>query len=146
MEIFPFIDVPETEETPEELPLAKEYAWDFDKLDFRYRNGKMFFVEGTEAVKIWLWKLFNTERFREMIFSWDYGSEVHELIGQGYSKALTNSEAERYVREAIDYNLSDYVTGISDFSVNYNDSDRRLLISFTAETPYGEVEYNDQIA
>lgn len=143
MEIFPFIEATEEESELVELPLAKEYAWDFEKQDFRYKNGKMFFVEGKEAVKVWLWKLFKTERFREIIFSWNYGSETHVLTGQGYSKALTSSEAERYVREAIAYNLSDYVTGISHFTVNFNNSERLLSISFTAETPYGEVEYND---
>lgn len=141
MEIFPFIEATEEEIELVELPMAKEYAWDFEKQDFRYKNGKMFFVEGKEAIKVWLWKLLKTERFREVIFSWDYGSELHELIGQGYSKELTSSEAERYVKEAIEYNLSDYVTGISNFTVNFNNSERLLSISFTAETPYGEVEY-----
>lgn len=143
VEIFPFIEATEeeTEEIEEELPLAKEYAWNFDKEDFRYKNGKMYFVEGNEAIKVWLWKLLKTERFRDLIFTWDYGSEIHELIGQGYTQGLTNSEAERYVREAIEYNLSDYVTDISDFEVDFND--RLLSISFIATTPYGEVEYNE---
>lgn len=143
MDIFPFIEATEeeTSEAEVELPLAKEYAWDFDKQDFRYKNGKMFFVEGNEAIKVWLWKLFKTERFKEIIFSWEYGSEAHELIGQGYSRALTSSEAERYVREAIEYNLSNYVTDIRDFRAEFNNSERQLTIAFVAETPYGEVEY-----
>lgn len=144
VEIFPFIEVTEdeAEEIEEELPLAKEYAWDFDKEDFKYRNGKMYFVEGNEAIKVWIWKLLRTERYRDLIFSWDYGNEIHDLIGQGFTQGFTNSEAERYVREAIDYNLSDYVTNISNLEVGIKKSKNLLSISFVANTPYGEVEYN----
>lgn len=144
--IFPFIEATEeeVEELEVELPLAKEYAWDFNKQDFRYKNGKMYFAYGNEAIKIWLWKLLKTERFRYLIFSWDYGNEIIELIGQGYTQALINSEAERYVREAIEYNLSDYVTDITDVEITF--VDRLLSVSFTAITPYGEVQYNEQIA
>lgn len=143
VDIFPFIEATEEtiEELETELPLAKEYAWDFDKQDFRYKNGKMFFVFGNEAIKIWLWKLFKTVRFREVIFTWDYGSEIHGLIGRGYTQDLINSEAERYIREAIEYNLSNYVTDINDVEIVFDDN--LLTISFTAITPYGEVEYSE---
>lgn len=139
MDIFPFIEAVEEEVELVEVPLAREYAWDFQKQDFRFKNGRMFIVEGKEAVKVWLWKLLKTERFKYLIFSWNYGNETQDLIGQGYSKELTSSEAERYVREAIEYNLSDYVTEISDFTANFNNNE--LTIYFKAQTPYGEVEY-----
>lgn len=141
--IFPFVEVPpEIEETIEEeneLPMAREYAWDFEEMDFKYKNGKMYFVEGNEAVEIWLWKLFKTSRFRELIFSWDYGHELEELVGKGYTPGFLNSEAERYVREAIEYNLSDYVIDVENMDVAFTDS--TLSISATAITPYGEVEF-----
>lgn len=143
MEIFPFIEATEEEIELVELPLAREYAWNFKKEDFKYKNGKFYIVEGKEAVKVWLWKLLKTRRYKEIIFSWDYGNQSHELIGRGYTKQLIDSEVERYVREAIEYNLAEYVTEINDFLVDFKSSENLLSVSFTAITPYGEVEYSD---
>ncbi len=138
--IFPFIEIDEELEIEEsEVPLAKEYAWDFARNDFKYKNGRMYFVEGNEAIKIWLWKLFKTNRFRKLIYSWDYGNELEELIGQGFTQGYLNSEAERYVREAIEYNLDRYVTDISDMEISFTDS--TLDISCTVITIYGEVDF-----
>jgi len=138
--IFPFIDPQAIETEAVALPMAKEYAWNFDKLkpEFKFRNGKMYLVEGKEAIKVWLWKLFMTTRYREIIFDWDYGSELENLIGQGYTQGLLNSEAERYVREAIRFNLKDYVTDVRNVVVTFFEG--TLTIEFTAITPYGEVE------
>ena len=98
----------------------------------------MYQVEGKEAVKIWLWKLFMTPRYRYLIFDWDNGHELEGLIGQGYTQGYLNSEAERYVREAIEYNLKDYVTDVRNVNVSFDEG--TLTIEFTAITPYGEVE------
>jgi len=137
--IFPFMDPQEIPiETEQELPMAREWAWDFEKMDFKFKNGKMYQVEGKEAVKIWLWKLFMTARYRQVIFDWDYGHELENLIGQGYTQGYLNSEAERYVREAIEYNLKDYVTDVRNVNVSFDEG--TLTIEFTAITPYGEVE------
>ena len=136
--IFPFTDPQEMEIEETELPMAREWAWDFEKLDFKLKDGKMYQVEGKEAVKIWLWKLFMTARYRQVIFDWDYGHELENLIGQGYTQGYLNSEAERYVREAIEYNLKDYVTDVRNVNVSFDEG--TLTIEFTAITPYGEVE------
>ena len=136
--VFPFTDPQEMEIEETELPMAREWAWDFDKLDFKLKDGKMYQVEGKEAVKIWLWKLFMTARYRQVIFDWDYGHELENLIGQGYTQGYLNSEAERYVREAIEYNLKDYVTDVRNVNVSFDEG--TLIIEFTAITPYGEVE------
>lgn len=136
--IFPFIDPQEIEIENTELPMAREWAWDLEELDFKLNNGKMYLVEGAKAIKIWIWKLFMTARYREVIFDWDYGSELENLIGQGYTQGYLNSEAERYVREALEYNLKDYVTDVRDVKVTFDEG--TLTIEFTAITPYGEVE------
>ena len=59
-------------ETEAELSMAVEYDWDFEKLEFKFRDGKMYLVEGVDAVRIWIWKLFMTTRYREVIFNWDW--------------------------------------------------------------------------
>ena len=136
--IFPFIDIEETDlEEDSSIPLAQEWAWDFDEHEFKTKGGRMYLVEEDEAIKIWLWKLFNTARFRYLVFDWDYGHELEELIGQGYTEGYLESEAERYVREAIEYNLEDYITDIREVGLDFRDG--TLRIEFTADTIYGEV-------
>ena len=139
--LFPFMDPQEVlvGETETELPLAKEWAWDFERLDFKLKDGKMYQVEGKEAIKIWLWKIFQTPRYRYLIYSWDYGHELESLIGQG-SQSFIRAEAERLIKEAIWSTLNGYVEDIKNLEIDLvNDV---LDISFTAITPYGEVEMN----
>lgn len=136
--IFPFINPEEVESTSEDLPIAQEWAWDFERLEFKTKNGKMYLVQEDEAIKIWLWKLFHTSRFRSLIYDWDYGHELEELIGQGFTEGLVESEAERYVREAVEYNLPDYVTELENVEVDFKGE--QLTIVFRAITPYGEVD------
>ena len=138
MSIFPFTDPQEVEIVEDELPMAREWAWDFERMQFKTINGRMYQVEGKEAVKIWLWKLFKTVRYRELIFDWDYGSELETLIGRAYTHPFLRSEAERMVREAVEYNLSGYVTEVRNMKISFDDG--LLIIEFRAITPYGEVE------
>lgn len=136
--IFPFIDPQEMEIEETEPPMAREWAWDFEKMDFKIKDGKMYQVEGKEAIKIWLWKIFQTPRYRYLIYSWDYGHELEEFIGQGFSKELIESEAKRLVEEAIWPTLDGYVEDIKEFEVDFIDD--VLSINFTVITPYGEVK------
>ena len=139
MSIFPFIDPQVVDAHPrEDLPMAREWAWDFKENDFKLKNGKMYRVEGKEAVKIWIWKIFQTPRYRYLIYSWDYGHELEPLVGKSYSQAIIQSEAERLVKEAIWPTLDGYVTDIRNL-VASTEKDM-LSIRFTAITPYGEVE------
>ena len=140
MSIFPFTDPREIKvKTEKEIPMAREYAYDFYKGDFKLKNGKMFLVEGQAALKIWITKALLTGRYKEVIFTWNYGGEFEDkIIGQGYTKGLIKSEAERYTRECIDSCLSDYVTGMKNFDIEFDDG--TLKIGFTAETIYGEVD------
>lgn len=139
--IFPFVEISDTEDEPiiDELPMATEYAWDFEAEDFKRKNGKIYKVTGKEAVKVWLWKLFNVPRYRYLIYSWDYGSELDTLLGRGYTQNYINAEAKSYVREAIEYNLSDYVLNIIDLTVWFEHG--KLYIDTIIETPYGEVSF-----
>ena len=120
-----------------ELRLAEEYAWNYEKQEFKFKDGKFYKVTEKEAIKIWLWKLFQTPRFRYRVYNGDYGEELRTLIGRGYTQGLVYSEARRYVLEAIEYNLSSYVTDIKNFEVKFNNG--VLTVRFQAITPYGNL-------
>lgn len=138
MSIFLFTDPQEVEVVESELPMAEEWAWDFEQLDFKTRNGRMYKVEGKEAVKIWLWKIFQTPRYRYLIYSWDYGHELEDLAGQGTSLPHVESEARRYVEEAIFPALEGYVESIRNIDIEFENDE--MIIDLAVETPYGEVE------
>ncbi|CDN44192.1 DUF2634 domain-containing protein [Paenibacillus sp. P22] len=140
---FPFIDGV-TEDTAAsavdsaaqaELPLWVEYAWDFAVNDFILVDGNPIRLEGLPALEIWIYKTLRTERFRYLAYSWNYGHELDNLLGQ--RSAPDKSEAERYVREALN---TPYILSFSGFDIDH--SEDVLKISFTAETVYGEVRIN----
>lgn len=118
-----------------ELPLAKEYAWDFDNNDFLLVDGKNIIVSGKEAVKVWIWKVLQTAKNRYKAYTSNFGNELENLIAQGLSNAALRSETERYLKETILVNS--YINGISDINLSFDDS--MMNVEFTATTVYGEV-------
>lgn len=118
-----------------EVSIPKEYAWDFEKNDFKLKDGKFQIVEGTEALKIWIWKALKTSKFVYPIYSDDYGQEFEGLVGKGISKSLAESEAKRLTLECLEEN--EHILSISNFKADK--SNDILKITFTAITDCGEV-------
>ncbi|HBF0593435.1 TPA: DUF2634 domain-containing protein [Clostridioides difficile] len=138
--IFPFIGVPEDYEIPktEELGLFREVAWNFEKDEPIIENGDFKVVEENEAIKVWVYKCIKTNRYEHEIHSWGYGTELSELIGQKYSKGLTESEASRYIKEALLVNP--YVLDVNISNTRFIDD--LLSVDIVINTIYGEVEVN----
>ena len=63
------------------------------------RNSVGGFVDGLESVKQAAYLILNVERYDYIIYSWNYGVELKELIGQPRSYVL--SEVKRRVQEAL---------------------------------------------
>lgn len=139
-DLFPFVEpdmvVKEGELEEKEIQLAQEWAWDFKKDEFKLKNGKMYIVEKNEAIKIWIYKILKTERFKYLIYDHDYGHDLSYFIGQTGTQAYIKAEIERIVKEAILSTLEDYVLELRDFKVDI-DSDL-VIISFIAITIYDE--------
>ena len=119
------------------LPMAKEYAWDFDNNDFLLMNGKNVTVTGKEAVKVWLWKAFQTKRYKYLAYSWNYGQEFESMIGQGFGREALKSEVERCIRETV--MINPYITEVKDITITLDDV---INAQFTVSTLYGEVIIN----
>ena len=132
--IFPFISFQQTKESISQNKVPKEYAWDFSKNDFILQNGKMVVLEGAEAIKVWIYKMFKTPRYRYLIYSWNYGHELERLIGDGFTGIVRN-EVKRLVEDALTLNSS--IKGVANMNVSFEKD--KLNITFTALTDYGEV-------
>ena len=110
MSIFPFISHNEEEKEVNILPTYYEVAWDYETDNIQIVNGNPVIVEGNEAIKVWCYKTLLTSRYDHYIYSWDHGSELQNLIGKSYSRDLTESEAKRYIEEAL--SMNPYITEV----------------------------------
>ncbi|HBG5346190.1 TPA: DUF2634 domain-containing protein [Clostridioides difficile] len=138
--IFPFIGVPEDYilSKTEELPIFREVAWDFEKDKPILEKGDFKIIEKKEALKVWIYKCIKTNRYEHEIYSLEYGTELSELIGQKYTKGLTESEASRFIKEAL--LINPYILEVNVKSANFN---RDILsANVKVSTIYGEVEIN----
>ncbi|QDH22308.1 DUF2634 domain-containing protein [Saccharibacillus brassicae] len=90
-------------------------------------GGRIASADAREAWVQWCEKAIRTPRYRHVIYSSDYGSELEDLIGSGYAHAVVESEIERMVTEAL---LADRRTGSVDrFSFAW-DGDRCTLTCY----------------
>jgi len=119
----------------EETKPPREYGIDFNTGQL---TGEI--VEGKGAVKVWIWFALQTPRYRYYIYTWDYGNEFEDLIGQGYTGEYIEAEAQRMTEDCLLVNES--IQGITEFSVSM--AGDTLTISFTADTIYGDIEFHNQ--
>lgn len=128
--------ISETLSEDEELPLYKEYAWDFKSNKFILEDGKFKIVQGNEALKVWIWKTLKTVRYRYLSYSWNYGQEYENLIGKGLSAEALKLEVQRYIKEAL--LINPYIKDIYNLSISIDGS--KLNVEFITSTIYGEVD------
>jgi len=103
-------------------------------LDFAY-NKIVRFTDGKEAIKQAILMILQVERYAYLIYDWNYGVEIEDLIGKDPLFVL--AEIERRITEAL--LQDDRIISLSDFVVNQiNDND--FVISFTANTTEGDVD------
>jgi hypothetical protein len=132
MSVFPSVSTYGYTST-ENLPLCKDWKWDFTKDKAVFQNGIPVTVTGLEAVKVWCWNALKTVRKRYRIFSDDYGCDLERLIGKNYLETTKKAEAKRYVKECL--MVSRYVTGVENITTTFKGDD--LIIECTVNTIYG---------
>lgn len=130
MGIFPAYITNEYTNTLSEKYTPKEYEIDFNTGQL---TGRV--VEGLEAIKVWIWVTLQTVRYRYPIYSWDYGSELEDLIGQGHSKNYIITEAQRMIEDCL--LINDNIQSITDLKVDLIEN--KTNIEFAANTIYGTV-------
>lgn len=133
---FPFINPPLDMEKINEFPKYREIAWDFDKNQPIIENNEFKIVEENEAIKVWCYLALKTPNKQYPIYSWDYGSELSELIGRPYTKALIEEECKRLIKECL--LINPYITDVSVTSSEFIDA--KLIANVKITTIYGEME------
>ena len=136
MSLFPFITNMDDLSINNTYPLYKEVAWDFTNDCPILEHGNLKIVEGNEAIKVWVYKALLIPRYQHIIYSWDYGSELMDLIGKAYTPSLTKSEAKRHIKEALEINP--YILGVDVLDIDFKDG--ILSANIRILTIYGESE------
>ena len=130
--VLPLMTPPSAVTTPQ-LPLLKEWAYDFENERLLEVDGRMELLSGLDALKIWAYKAVRTELGRWPAYSANFGSEVETLIGQPYSEAFIQAETQRMLSEAL--LASPYILAVGRVEANMDDSVLRASINF--DSVYG---------
>lgn len=78
--------------------------------------------------------ILNTERFLHPIYSWNYGVEFSDLVGQDSTFAI--SEIKRRITEAL--LQDDRITSVSNFE--FEKKRNKVNVTFTVTTIFGDIE------
>ena len=136
MSLFPFVTYKEDIVKNNSFPLYREIAWDFKRDVPILENGDFKIVEGNEAIKVWVYKALLVPRYNYSIYSWNYGSELMDLIGKAYTPSLTKEEAKRYIKEAL--LMNPYILEVTVIDTDFKNDLLSADIKIT--TIYGESE------
>lgn len=119
----------------EELPVFREFAWDFQKNSFLYeKSGKHKILLRNEALKVWIRKALLVERYRYRAYFDDYGAELEHFIGTATNDDQEEVEVFRYIREALMVNP--YIKNVSDIS--FEQEKKKITMYIDVTTVYGE--------
>lgn len=96
-------------------------------------------IDGLQAMEQAIYKILQTERYKYIIYDWDYGVELEDLISKNYSYVIP--EVERRIREAL--LVDNRITSVANFS--FNSEKETLLVNFTVTTDYGVIEVEKEV-
>lgn len=135
MATYPFLQ-PTLAATTEGLPVYKDVQWDFDGHKPVFFGGNPVIVSESEAVLSWAARALAAIRYTEEAYSWDYGCEAANLVGQPWSQETKRAEAERYIRECL--TQLPWITGVTNERAEFEGS--TLTLTARISTVYGTEE------
>ena len=98
------------------------------------------YTDGADALIQTIYLILSSERYQHIIYSWDYGVELVDLIGQPMSYVL--SELPRRIRDALFQD--DRIEDVIDFT--YEKERNRLHITFTVVSNVGNISTAMEVA
>lgn len=124
---------PEEDDNTETLP-SNTYKIDIE-------NGRVVgMTDGLDAVRQMVFKMLLTDRYSEIIYDDEYGSDLFVLRGKpvDYAKVLTPDYIESCLLQ------DDRVESVEDIVITQKDSDT-LYASFTVNTVYGSIPIQTEV-
>lgn len=91
-------------------------------------------VDGREAMKQVIYKILSTERYKYIMYSWNYGIELIDLYGEPVS--FVCPELERRITEALTWDKR--IQSVDNFAFDTS-TKGEIRVSFTVHTVYGDI-------
>ena len=122
---------------------VKEQPTKTYKLELYKGNYILGFVDSQKAMEQAIYKIIRTERYRYIIYSWNYGIELEDLFGMPVEYCVV--ELERRISEAL---LQDNrITAVHTFEFDTESERGTVLIKkFIAETIFGKIQIDNGLA
>lgn len=96
-------------------------------------------IDNKDALLQAIYLILSVERYAYPIYSWDYGVELVDLIGQPKDYAM--SELKRRITEAL--MQDDRITAVDDWS--FEPGRKSVVAHFTVYTIYGELKVTKEV-
>lgn len=96
------------------------------------KNNISGFIDEINAVKQAVYLILNIERYRYLIYDWDYGFEISDLIGQDID--IIQIEIQKRISDAL--KQDERITNVYDFI--FKKINKILHVSFSINTIFGE--------
>jgi len=119
-------------ETAEQPSLTYRMDWEKKRI-----SGS---IDGLEAVQQAAVKILQTDRYEQLIYSFNYGTEWNLVLGA--DRLLVRSEIRRVLSEAL--LQDDRIIGIEDMEVLF--SGDNLTVEFTVVTQYGNFQMRKEMS
>ena len=113
----------------------KEYAWDFNRNCFIYnQDGSIKIVSKNEAIKVWVYKVLQTERFRYGAYYDDYGLDLERFVGKVANDEINANELYNAVKETLLVNP--YILAVNNIKVEQ--INKKITLNLELITVYGK--------
>ncbi len=126
--------IPKNDELIEDFEIegyvSKTYFLDTEK------NRVVETCDAVTALKQTIYSILNTERFEHLIYSWNYGVEFKELIGENETYVIP--ELERVIKEAL--LQDDRITDVNNFEFEKNK--KSIIATFNVVSTLGDIAFN----
>lgn len=104
-------------------------------------NRVVGYTSGIEAMKQAIYKILATERFENIIYSWNYGIEIENYQGKLYQYIY--SVLSEKITEAL--MQDDRITDVYDFEFTKNRKNKSLLVTFSVTTTQGNANISTEV-
>lgn len=122
---------------------VKELPTKTHRMELYEGNYILGFVDSLKAMEQAIYKIIRTERYKYIIYSWNYGIELEDLFGMPVEYCVV--ELERRISEALLQN--NRITAVNGFEFDTESERGTILIKkFIAETVFGEIQINDGLS
>lgn len=101
------------------------------------RNKIEQYINGKEAVKQSIYKILMTQRYKYLIYDWNYGIELEDLFGK--PKTYVYAELQRRIEDAL--SADDRIENVYNFKfdeINNNDK-TSVYVEFSVSTIFGKI-------